>query len=143
MDGQPCANNTERVVDEAVEHVVGKESRAWGRWWEKACLDKEGLGIALYGALLSLGAPPHPDIMTKDLFEIRLAAIPRHPKKMMRRELNVLDAQYKRQHYYNRQLNGFAQKHNLVWFHKTHDPAQFRKLFAAFALHACNRGGES
>ena len=143
MDSEHRANRTERVVLEALEHVVGKESSAWGRWWDHYSRDVEGIGIALYGALLSLGAPPHPDIMTQDLFEIRAASIPRHPKSAYRREHNIVDMQWRRQYPYNKKLNRFAQQHGLVRFHKTQDPAQFRKLFAAFVLHACNQGGDS
>lgn len=126
----------------ALEHVVGKESSAWGRWWDHYSRDVEGMDIALWGALLSLGAPPHPDIMTQDLFEVCAASIPRHPKEESKRQHAILEMRWRRQYPYNKRLNKFAQRHNLVRFHKTQDPAQFRKLFAAFVLHACNQGDE-
>ena len=125
------------AVDMAYEHTVGKESSSWVKWWGHFGKDREGIGIALYAALLSLGAPPHPDIMSGDLFDIALASIPHHPKKAYRRGHNVLDMKWRRQHHYNKQLNAWALKHGLSRFHTTHDPAQFRKLFAAFILHAC------
>lgn len=157
MDKQPSAstlNGTTAAVLTALEHTIGKESRSWQKWWEKAGRDLEGIGIALYAALLSLGAPPHPNMMTKDQWDIAVASLPdpttpgltphaRHVFEMRRnRELNRLDIMWRRQHYYNKRLNKWAARHGFVYAHKTHDPAQFRKLFSAFVLHACKGPSE-
>lgn len=129
------------------EHVVGKESSSWGRWWEYASANPIKLRTALVGALLSLGAPPHPAFLTQDLTDIVLSmAPPRHRNGGRDWMLfkNEVDRQYRRQIGYNRDLNDWARTHGFVYTNRGHDPAQFRKLFAAFLdLHACKvkKGG--
>lgn len=127
---------------ELFDHVVGKESSAWDRWIRHASADPIRLRTALTAALLSLGAPPHPCFLTQDLTEIILStAPPRRTEEEVARYIkwkNVVDRQWRRQQPYNHALNNFAHDHELVYTHKTQDPAQFRKLFAAFLdLHAC------
>lgn len=131
-------NWTEVVVHKSLEHVLGKESKAWEKWWDRASKDIEGVGIALYGALLSLGAPPAAEHLTADLTTIALDSIVdiRINKRKHRRQLAEMDRRYRKQMPYNAALNEYARKHGYVYFHRNHDPAQFRKLFAGF-LHAC------
>ena len=151
MDKKPSTrvNNTEAVVLKALDYVVGQESGAWVKWWARAQLDIEGIGIALYAALLSLGPPPAPEHLTSDLTQIALSSLPpkggpgvsRRDKaewNMHReREENRLDRRWRSQRPYNHALNAWVSKHGLVYRHRTQCPAQFRKLFAAFVLHAC------
>lgn len=146
MDTTP---STEGIVLKCLDHVVGQESSAWVKWWARAQLDVEGIGIALYAALLSLGPPPSPEHLTSNLTQIELSSLP--PKggpglseedkiewQLHRtREENRVDDRWRRQRPYNRALNVWISKHGLVYRHKTQCPAQFRKLFAAFVLHAC------
>lgn len=126
---------------EIAEHVVGRESSAWERWWVRAMRDPLTLKASLSAALLSLGAPPHACFLTQDLTDIVLSCAPpryRNGGRDFMRFKNECDIQWRRQNQYNKALNAFAHKHGLVYTHKTQDPAQFRKLFAAFLdLHAC------
>lgn len=127
---------------EVAEHVVGRASRSWEKWWDYASANPCKLRTALIGALLSLGAPPHPCFLTQDLTDIILSTAPprRTGDDMVRfnQWKDVVDRQWRRQHPYNSCLNHFAVEQGLVYTHATHDPAQFRKLFAAFLdLHAC------
>lgn len=126
-------------LNEILEHVLGKESRSWDKWYAIASRDPITLKTALIAALLSLGAPPHPAFLTQDLTEIVLAcAPPRYDHQRYRRWKDVVDRQWRRQQSYNGSLNNFAHEHGFVYTNKQHDPAQFRKLFAAFLdLHAC------
>ena len=142
MDKQ---NSTEVIVLRAVELTVGKESGAWTRWWAYASRDVEGVGIALYAALLSLGAPPAPEHLTKDLTDIELGMLPPRVyngpnadewELHRARAEERLDRRWRQQIPYNDALNRFVAKHNMCYGHASHGPAQFRKLFAGF-LHAC------
>lgn len=129
-------------INELLEHVVGKESMAWGRWWQYASADPERLQNLLTAGLLSLGAPPYPGIMTQDLLNIALSCAPNkyRDSRAYNRYMNELDRRARRQRAWNIMCNRFAVQNGLVYVHATHDPAQFRKLFAAMVtehLHAC------
>lgn len=139
--------STERIVLMSLEHVVGKESRAWDNWWARARLDVEGVGIALYAALLSLGAPPAAEHLTQDLTDIAAAALPPNTgsaamKRHFKQEYAIFERRWRRQRQYNKALNNFARRHGYIYRHKTQDPAQFRKLFAGF-LHACKESNDA
>lgn len=137
-----------RALDEMrfiAEHVVGRESSAWDKWWAYASTNPLKLQSVLLGTLLSLGAPPHPAFLTGDLKAIVLRSAPNkyaRGGRDYRRWLQVFERQQKTMQPYIMALNNACVQHGLVYTHRIHDPAQFRKLFAAMiGLHACKVEG--
>ena len=127
---------------------VSSRTGAWDQWWLRARQDVDKIETAFIAAILSLGAPPHPEFLTNAALEDALENIPRIPlnespeDRRYRIDMkNDIDRRWKAQRKYNNKLNCFAVEHGFRFGHSTWDPAQFRKLFAEWLkLHACKEG---
>ncbi len=155
MDRQDRSADSMTYIMLALKRTMGKKSRAWAVWWELYGPPPVDCGVlphmhgslaewqherasalhtACLAALLSLGAPPHPDYLTTDTSK----AIPSPPKRSAgyNRWLAEEERKMKRQWPWNRRFNEWAITHQLHGEHSTHGPAQFRKFFGGW-LHAC------
>ncbi len=134
--GQDDRKRDARVyVTAAEKRVIGKRSRAWAEWWKVYGDQPELLHTACLAAILSLGAPPHPEYLTADA--AKTVPLPPRGHRNYRRVFAEEAFKQKGMWVWNRRMNKFAEEHRLTdGTYRKWAPAQFRKFFHAW-LHAC------